>query len=430
MDRPVANSNTGRLLLHEFGAPTVVDSGSVSLPRLEEANRRWKTAMGLRSNPIKFERVGATSVSLRAEGVTGTVRVGNVDIDIVPKFLDPMSSRWQQVLWRVLSVIEGGHVDESRTSATVTDSIALPDLLADVFLSAYSRGSARGLPYRYRAFSGEGSVVRGTFDTRRVSDWIARPWLIPYVSDALSDSTPLAALFRWTADVLSSQVSSPARSRSLVDIVHQLSSADRVPPHITNARQFRLDPQYQALDPARAVGITLLEGAGIHHDAGLYELSGFLWNSDRVYEQYVFWLCGIAAARMNLRVEKNSFCFGELQKGSGSPLLTIPDVVFRNSQGDVRAVLDSKYKVFGSRPVSSDTYQVLTAAHVLGCRSVSLAYPVGSNIEEVVWKVESKLGALSTYLTALPLNLMLLARPDGHTQLVNVIEGWCKEQLA
>lgn len=382
--------------------------------------------MGLRSNPIKVERSGTASVALRAEGVTGTVRVGTVDIDIVPKFLDPFASNWQQVLWRVLAVIEGGHIDDARTSAAVVDSLSLPDLLADVFLDSFSRGAARGLPYRYQTRQGQGSVLHGVFDPSRITEWLSKPWQLPYITDELSDMTSLAALFRWTASVLSAQVSSTSRSRALLGIAHQLPGANRRPPQVTEAKNFHLDPQYHALNPARVVGISLLEGAGIHHNAGLYELSGFLWNSDRVYEQYVFWLCGRAAAKLNLRVEKNSIAFGRVTHGVGTRLQTIPDVVFLDKFGEVQGILDSKYKTFGSRPVSSDTYQVLTAAHVLGCRNVSLAYPIGFDSEMTVWEVESKLGAQTTFLSALPLNLMVLGLPDGHVRLVKTIADWCE----
>ncbi|MFT4157328.1 MAG: hypothetical protein QM630_05280 [Microbacterium sp.] len=91
------------------------------------------------------------------------------------------------------------------------------------------------------------------------------------------------------------------------------------------------------------------------------------------------------------------------------------------------AVTDSKYKVLGTRPKSADTYQVLTAGHILGCRRVSLTYPVAAEQEPTVWQVASELGGHGIELTALPLNLMSLASADGQERLIQAISAWLDE---
>jgi hypothetical protein len=110
--------------------------------------------------------------------------------------------------------------------------------------------------------------------------------------------------------------------------------------------------------------------------------------------------------------------------GQGSLLETTPDVVFRDSQGIPVAVTDSKYKRLGSRPKAPDTYQILTAGHVLGCRRISLTYPVAQHCEPTVWRVPSALGGYDIELTALPLNLMSLTLPEGPRLLTDAIGAW------
>lgn len=419
-----ALTDIGRIQLQEYGPKVLGNVAEIDFQALSEVNSRWKRALGMRDNPIRAEQLGNGQVQLRAEGVTGVVRVGGIDIEIAPKFLSNTIGSWQSVLWRILSVVEGGLVDENFTTANELDSLSMPDLLAEMFLASYAKGGARGLPRGYLTELGSGTTLRGVLDTTRVGDWIARPWSVPYVADRLTDDTPLARLLRWTATCLAATVKAPGRARALREVAAALSHVGNHPPHLFDAQRIVLGIQHRGLEAARVVGLLLLEGSGVHHASGKHALSGFLWKSDAIYEKYVYWLCGRAAQRRGERVSKYSMSFGTLLAGTGRLLETIPDVVFRNTTGTPVAVTDSKYKVLGARPKSSDTYQVLTAGHVLGCQRVSLTYPVAEERKPAVWRVVSALGGEDIELTALPLNLMALTAADGQERLIKIMSDW------
>jgi 5-methylcytosine-specific restriction endonuclease McrBC regulatory subunit McrC len=326
-------------------------------------------------------------------------------------------------------VVEGGHVDDNLTSAHHLQSLSMPDLLAEMFLASYARGAAHGLPRSYLAEQASGNTLRGSLDTSRLAEWVGRPWTLPYVADSLSDDTSLARLLRWAAACLAVTVKAPGRARAMNDIVASLHHVGKQPPHLLDAQRITLGIQHRGLDAARIVGLLLLEGAGVHHASGAHVLSGFLWNSDVIYENYVYWLCRRAAVQRGKRVDKAVMKFGKVIIGKGSNLETTPDVVFRNAQGLPVAVTDSKYKRLGSRPKAQDTYQVLTAGHVLGCQRVSLTYPVAVNRDPTVWRVPSALGGSDIELTSLPLNLMTLTRPEGPQALIDSISAWLDGEL-
>lgn len=413
-----------RLSLQEYGPPVFCGSEEIDLRALADANMKWKRALGLGKDPIAVEDLGTGRVRLRAEGVTGVVRVGATDIEIAPKFLSNVQGRWQSVLWRILSVVEGGHVDETFTAADDVDSLPLPDLLAEMFLNSYARGGSRGLPRGYLPEQASGPSLRGSLDTTRFGEWVARPWNVPYVMDLLTEDTPLARLLRWTATCLAATVRSPARSQALRKIAAGLSHVGSIPPHPIDAQRIELGTQHRGLDPALVVGLLLLAGAGVHQAEGRHALSGFLWKSDAVYENYVYWLSGRAAGLVGLRVSKSPIRFGTVISGHGNLLESVPDVVFRNADDKPVAVIDSKYKLLGSRPKSSDSYQVLTAAHILGCRRVSLTYPVSVDQVSTTWQITSALGGSDIELTAMPLNLMMLATAGGQERLAQTICDW------
>ena len=413
-----------RIQLQEYGVPVVRQAAHMDLHSLAEANKRWRQALGLSGDPIRVEDLGDGLVSLRAEAVTGVVRVGRTDIEIAPKFLSTTNGSWQTVLWRILSVVEGAHVDDNLTSAHELESLSIPDLLAEMFLVSYAKGAARGLPRNYVTERSSGPVLRGSLDASRLGEWVARPWAVPYVGDHLTDDTPLARLLRWAAECLAVTVKGPGRARAVREIASSLAHVGRQPPHLLDAQRIGLGTQHNGLEAARLVGLLLLEGAGVHHARGEHALSGFLWNSDVIYENYVYWLCRRAASQRGAGVKKVAVKFGEVISGQGSLLETTPDVVFTDPQGNPLAVTDSKYKRLGSRPKSSDTYQVLTAAHVLGCPRVSLTYPVAHDRAPTVWRVSSSLGGRDLELTALPLNLMSLTLAQGPQTIIDAICEW------
>ena len=361
--------------------------------------------------------------------MTGVVRVGETDIEIAPKFLNSSTGSWPAILWRILAVVEGGHVDQNLTTAHDLEKLGLPDLLAEMFLAAYSRGAARGLPRRYSSVQSVGPTLRGVFDAARVAEWLARPWEVPYTADLLTDDTALSRLLRWAAECLAATVKSPSRGRALREVASTLAHVGRRPPHLLDAQRITLGIAHQALEPAWLVGLLLLEGAGVHHADGPHVLSGFLWNSDVVYEKFIYWLCRRAAGGAGHSVHKTTVKFGEVVAGHGVPLATTPDVVFADAGRRTVAISDAKYKRLGSRPKAPDTYQVLAAAHVLGCQRVSLTYPVDRSTAPVVWRVRSSLGAAEIELTALPLDLMLLERPVGISMLVDTVSAWLGADL-
>ena len=418
-----------RIELQEYGAPVVRQAEDLDLRALAEANKRWSRALGLSGDPIRVEDIGNGLVKLRAEAVTGVIRIGDTDIEIAPKFLSAADGSWQTVLWRILTVVEGGHVDDNLTTAHHLASLSIPDLLAEMFLASYAKGAARGLPRGYLAVQASGSTLRGSLDTSRLGEWAARPWELPYVADFLTDDTALARLLRWSAECLAATVKAPGRARAVREIAAGLAHVGRQPPHLIDAQRISLGIQHQGLEAARVVGLLLLEGAGVHHASGDHALSGFLWNSDVIYENYVYWLCRRAASQRGKRVNKGAIKFGEVIAGVGSKLETTPDVVFRDAQGVPVAVTDSKYKRLGSRPKAPDTYQVLIAGHVLGCQRVSLTYPVDVNRAPTVWLVPSALGGNDIELTTLPLNLMGLTLPEGPGALIDTISAWLDGEL-
>lgn len=417
-----------RVVLQEYGEYTAIEASRAEIAEIRRAGWSWKSSLGLRREPFSIRRIDEGKYQLRAEGVSGVARIGKYEFEIAPKFLDSNCSEWQIVFCKILTVVCGGTGDSRQLRASEASKSALIEYLAGVFVSSFMRGSLNGLPRGYRPVEKTGLVPQGSLDLSKIQKLYSRPWEYPCLVDVLSTDTSVASLLKWAASRLCSMVSSSVMVRDLRCIAGMLAYVKTPTPHLIDARKLKLGVQYKELNDAFAIALMLLEGSGASYVPGKRALTGFLWNTDVVFENYMFWLCGQSASELQFGVSKHAYAFGEVVYGAGTELTTIPDVVFKDGANRVVAVADAKYKVYGSCPVASDVYQVLNDAHVLGTRWVSLLYPVSQDVPQKIWKVDSKLGVGEVYIAMLPINLMKIAREGGISELISTIIHWLQNR--
>lgn len=411
--------------LKEYGNFVNVKNSLLSARDVDDINIKWKNMLNLPQLPFIY-RQDSESLKIRAVGVTGIIQIGSVDFEIIPKFLDEYQPEWRSAFWNILLLGSDSLFDSKLTNASSGRDTNFADYIAEMFIDSFYKGSVRGLPRSYRKISKSGFTLRGSLDTSRYANFVVTPWEIPYLSDELSEDTDLARLLRWAAIKLEKVVGNSSTKRTLRFISSDLSHVSNRAPHIIDARRIRLGSQHQGLKKAKDIGIILLESSGLAHLNGDYKLPGFLWNSNVVYENFIYNICSSAAVSQKYSISKREYRFASVIRGIGKELITIPDVVFKDAQNNTIAVVDAKYKKYISdgKPAPADTYQMITAAHVLGCQHVSLIYPVSKNAETTTWKVSSKLSDKSIHLSAIFINLMELSTENGKKKLVDSIINW------
>jgi len=410
--------------LREYGAAQWVDASATERAGLEAASGAWKKSLGLPELPLVVLPDG-NHVALSARHVAGTMRVGAINLEIAPKFLDADAAGnqdWRQAFWQILILAQQGRSLFGRAAGADTSSLSIADLLAEIFLASFARGSIRGMPVRYTEMSDTLTAVRGSFDHRRFADWVAEPWRIPTVETQLTADTPLARLLSWAASQLRTLVTSPGRARELDSVRHQVPGWNALVPTLDQAERLELGVQHEALRPALEVAILLLRGHGVRHGAGDRDVIGFLWKSEDIYERFLFWLCREAGRSRGLRVSKGAARFGISE--TAQPLTTTPDVAFSRQDGTVVAVLDAKYKTLNSKPKAGDSYQILTSANHFGCERVGLVYPSSAARNQTDWIVSSALGGRDVTISALHLDLLKAATTAGRRSLVDVVGAW------
>jgi 5-methylcytosine-specific restriction enzyme subunit McrC len=138
-------------------------------------------------------------------------------------------------------------------------------------------------------------------------------------------------------------------------------------------------------DDRRLIDLCHLLVGGLRpgESGGDWNPPGFLIDLERVFERYVERGLRSEFPAGSLDVQREFVYHGPVPAGQ-PPLIGRPDFVIR-SEGQVRCVLDAKWKALGGPPPAADVHQVLAYAGGLGCRDVRLVYP-GRRYQE--WRYE------------------------------------------
>lgn len=358
----------------EAGVPVGLEATAVE--ELRASGERWAVELGVPSPPLYVRRSGGSYV-LGARHVTGFVRVGDLQIEIRPKFLagaaEPDGRPWQRALWNALRLSPGQLDLQGPLPARLTDANTFADLLAESFLASVARGSARGLPRRYVEHDVETPGVRGRLRRDRPVALLTRPWALPCRVSQLSEGTPVAQLLRWAAVRLARLSVSTPRARALLDLAESLGDVAPVPPAAATVERMDLGTQYAGLALARDIGLILLRSRSLEPRPDSGEIHGVLWVTHRLFEGAVRELARRAALRLGLQAATGTVRLGE-RLGTGADLGTTPDVrVLRG--GRTVLVLDAKYKVRPGNPAADDVYQVIAGAHAARSPAGALVYP-------------------------------------------------------
>lgn len=128
----------------------------------------------------------------------------------------------------------------------------------------------------------------------------------------------------------------------------------------------RLNEDYA---PLHALCAFFLEASGPSHLPGATASVPFVVNMARLYEQFVAaWLQGNLPSAWSVQVQERHHLSSELY-------FAIDLVLYARASGQVRAVLDTKYKVAAQGPQTADIAQVVAYAAAKGASEAYLIYP-------------------------------------------------------
>ena len=319
----------------------------------------------------------------RADGLVGTVRVGDVQVVVRPKvptdrLLFLLAYSQDPSLWR------DGHVHLERRDDLV-------DAVAASFVLAAERALRRGVLHGYVEVEDSLQVLRGRL---RVRDQMRRFGLPVPVEVRYDDYTVDVAENRLLRAAAAALLRLPrvdtATRRRLRRLLLQLDGVrDLVKGHPLPAwLPTRLNRRYH---PACRLAELVLRRASVEQGEEAVVSDGFLLRPEKVFEDFVVTALGeVLTARAGGRAHPQASLY--LDEARRVPMR--PDLLWCDDAARPGVVVDAKYKkVDDGRHVNADLYQLLAYCTVTDLDEGHLVYArgLGEPLEHVVQRAGVRL---------------------------------------
>jgi len=307
---------------------------------------------------------------VRAKQYVGVVRIGDLEVRVLPKV--PVS--------RLLFLL-GYAVDPKGWNELPADLDVEDDLVAVVgyaFVTQAERAIARGVLQGYRVRDESLPMLRGRL--READQQRRHGTLIPMevtFDDFTVDITENQFLVTAAELLLRFGVPTPLRRRlgrlrSLLADVTRVSSASTLPP----VRFDRLNERYR---PAVTLARLILQGRSLEFGVPTAAGSAFLFDMNKVFEDFLTAALGDAFERRGGRVESQHHD----QLDEAGRIHIRPDITWWSGKR-CDAVVDAKYKPLSSDEApNTDVYQVFAYCTALDLQVGHLVYPIGEGEHDV-----------------------------------------------
>ncbi|MBN2565653.1 MAG: restriction endonuclease [Candidatus Eisenbacteria bacterium] len=277
-------------------------------------------------------------------------------------------------LGNLFTMLEYAYKLDFRILGGLVDCRSLQDFyerLANILARRVLDRGRKGFYRRYLPESTDLPFVRGRLDVVQAS---RQPWVVKLPCD-YEDHTPDVEenqILAWTlsriaASGMCSERVLPTVRRAYRALHGFVSVVPFRPVECVGRLYNRLNDDYH---PLHALCRFFLEHSGPSHEVGDRRMLPFLVDMARLFELFVAeWLAAHLTPEVVLKVQE------KVEVGErGALTFRIDLVLYDAGTGQVRAVLDTKYKVPDS-PSADDVSQVVTYAEMKGCTRAILIYP-------------------------------------------------------
>lgn len=296
-----------------------------------------------------------------------------IEIEICPKFLDSKDSRWKNDFFQIASITSFGKIyPDSEISGGEQKNNLFGELLARILINDFKRRIKRPIRKYNNKFTDSfeiyGYVDWDSFFTPSQDGFQQK--IITYSKENNYNAVIYQAIL-----ILLDICTDPKIRSNLNYILNKISpQSSRLNdiPKKVRARDFHWNDIYQ-------LSLKLLGGSGISYDGySNNNMPGFLIRTDLAWEEllrksFVYNYPG--------KTNKKPFFWGTTTKRNREPrnLKVNPDIVIYGENGEVKIVIDAKYKGrqhLDSKIQRSDLYEVFSFLQATDSNVGILLYPI------------------------------------------------------
>lgn len=402
----------------EIAAMSGTSEGEI-LVQLRELNDRVRQILRHDVDPVTTSASG----TWKADGVAGLLRLNSkIELEVVPKFLDPTISTWRLDFFLLAVLVRTGHVlyhDEISSGAQERGDLAT--LIARSLLTQCAANERR--PIRsYRRMRRSEFAIDGDVDWETVYPPDADGFAVTRLE--LSRQNPFNATLAAGVQTLIGEVAD-ADTQDQLRLLGRRFGPQSSPP----TAYAGLPSRYRGWQQAYELAQLIVDGLGLDLDSGAFNGPGFILSTWSAWEH----LCEevLRRALPDYQVHgQRRWILGHRESGTAAVYIK-PDIS-PMSGGAVSFLLDAKYKTRLDRSLrigAADLYESLAFLRATKAAKMFLLYPSLDSPEILplgAWRRfdEIKVGELA--VEGIEIQVQGLAQYGGFGALV----GGAREALA
>lgn len=343
---------------------------------LISASGRVQSMLRLGSPPISV-REGVVTVG----DVAGLIKLApNIELEVAPKFLGHMDSRWREDFFLIASLARNGRLlPRERISAGHGERDDLATLVAQAVVEMYWENRRRPLRmYRQRTwadYSVDGEVAPESI-VLPDEDGFQQEQVV------FDRKNQYNLTIRAAAIALLPEVRDPSTRRQLARVVEGLGSQPPARPSRSNQLLPSRHARWQNLYD---LSVQILDGFGLDLTSGRLQGSGFVVESWRAWEELVLLATRIGMPGQAVLGHRQSYLGQRERQVDGAavaaPIFVMPDISIGCGVPPILLV-DAKYKTRLSKAKSyvaqADLYEGLAFMEAAECNRIVLVYPATS----------------------------------------------------
>jgi len=389
---------------------------------IDRLNEKYTKKLRLRNEPFQIKPEN----KVRIRDITGQIRISNLDLVIVPKYLQiDDSQKWLEALMHMLHISNTKSYSPYSSVKGSKNRLYFFDFIARNFIYSLAPAIKDGLPLGYVKQKQESSFLRGRLDIiQQTKNIFTKPHVVACITETLTENIPLSIVLKWACRFLSYQVTNVFLRHRLSEFLESFSEvSDILPPSGIIDRLGILGTQIRYQKPFEIAQL-LIKQQGQNFDPKTSQIPGILFDSSTVFEEFISGCLARIARRNEGWTHRRQKLF-RLATNPKNPIDIQPDDVLRVN-GNVALVLDSKYKkdtlkhTTDPDPNSSDVYQLICSCQAASSNYGVLIYPSAKFVDLSEYKIVKDQKPKKFFTLGIP--PMELAEQDGESRILTYLE--------
>lgn len=348
------------------------------IKKITQKNEEIKKKLGLRNDPINFT-VSNGIFNMKFTGITGSVNLGEIEIEVVPKFITEQNKLWRKSVFNFINIANSKWVLPEKLFNLGTDKSNFYDHLALLYIDILSRALTYDPIQTYNSSVIESKFLRGRLlINEQLSQILSKPGLVVSEVDYYNTENEYNYLINWTLGYLNSRVKDLKLKIQLNKLKEEIPQTNK----LYNIPILKpLPAQYIHYKEVVDFGNLIATGNSISLNPGNQEGYGYILNTEKLYEGFIESILKKMSNFDNewVFIAQSSKKFVTSINTQEKEFYTIPDNKLI-IQGEPVMLIDAKYKASkniykNKRPINSDLYQLFSSLVSHNCHLGLLIHP-------------------------------------------------------